>query len=535
MKSQKSSKKKLRNFIVWRTILSALIALLAVLGIFAVMLKTDESNFRKLADRKNEELMQTLTEVEEEEGDMLLARCKTLLLDYVEDGSAKWQYGVLLDREHKVKISSKEAVRMRVQYGQFLTYYWSDSEEYLEWLKNGRKEFTGGLQEEPEPLDYSLFFTKMDAYFLKGGLLVPKTIYYSKIGLGEEHKPGQPVNRRSTVQHELSVKQEDYPEYDVITLTATQLVEEPNLSEVRGTHSQDGVFFRVNKVCEAVEHESHLGDVEVLFSQNMRTNSYQLRTYMGTNMILANRTRYIVACTGTGCSIFVLLFVLSLMGYWRRKGQYDQNLYRENLMNSLAHDLKTPLAAMSGYAENLIDDVQEEKREHYARAIKDNVEYMNSIIANVMLLAESENRKITKKDRLELISLCRELWEKYEPMAEATKIRAEFKGSFVIKGDRNLMISAMDNLLTNAIKYAKPGTVVTVIGGNGEFRITNEIEKAPETETEALWQPFIKGDNARGQRKGSGLGLSIVKNICDIHGLKAELICEGNTFTVRIQ
>ena len=93
-------------------------------------------------------------------------------------------------------------------------------------------------------------------------------------------------------------------------------------------------------------------------------------------------------------------------------------------MNSMAHDLKTPLAAMTGYAENLIDNIRTDKQEHYAKAIKDNVEYMNGLIKNVLLLSKSEAESITlDKKSVDLVNLAENQWEKYIPMAEDRDIQ----------------------------------------------------------------------------------------------------------------
>jgi signal transduction histidine kinase len=209
-------------------------------------------------------------------------------------------------------------------------------------------------------------------------------------------------------------------------------------------------------------------------------------------------------------------------------------------MNSMAHDLRTPLTVMSGYAQNLKENIQTDKREYYADSINKNVDYMTGIITDIMDLSKlEENMSKTSKETADLCVIASEILDEYKDMFAEKNIKVEVSGSFTRRVDKNLMKRALDNLISNAYKYTDEGGHLTVTGSSVPFNsyimLTNGPSRSISVKPNKLWEAFVRGDDSREGRNGSGLGLSIVKNILDVHHLKGKIYTSGQDFCVKIK
>lgn len=255
--------------------------------------------------------------------------------------------------------------------------------------------------------------------------------------------------------------------------------------------------------------------------------------YVYYNRLEGNLTQYIKISILYLILSIIVAFIWALGVHNKNKQYFAMEDYRKNLLNCLAHDLKTPLTVMTGYAQNLLENVHSEKKEHYASSIVENAEYMNSLIENILSLSKTETDIKLNLEETDLIQLTEKLWAKYKEAAEEKELAVSFNGTLPKKVDISLMSCALDNLLTNAVRYSKPGTQILISEENGAFVISNTPEKPVQKKADDLWKPFEKEDISRKNQNGSGLGLSIVKNILEIHGFKPSLKTDENTFTVK--
>ena len=237
----------------------------------------------------------------------------------------------------------------------------------------------------------------------------------------------------------------------------------------------------------------------------------------------------------------VVCFMLSNLSYSKLKVFYQNEDYRKALMNSMAHDLKTPLTVMSGYAENLKENVQTEKREHYADSILENTAYMNGIITDVLELSKVEDTN--SKDGFEKTDFCeiaKESAKRYSSALEDKNISLDIKGSFIRKANKKGMERVFDNLIGNAVKYTKNDGFIKIYAKDKPFsRHELIIENTPiaplSVKPETLWEPFVKDDSSRSENNGTGLGLSIVRNILSSYGIKAKIQSSGSVFKIIIK
>lgn len=198
--------------------------------------------------------------------------------------------------------------------------------------------------------------------------------------------------------------------------------------------------------------------------------------------------------------------------------------FRRVLMDSISHDLKSPLTALRGYAESLKENLNEEKKEAYADAILESTDYMDRLInGNLELLRLQDKRFAGNKEKTDLVKMTENLFEKYTPSLEERNITLTVKGDYIKKVNKNLFANALENLVSNSVKYVDDGGEINVVGNKNYFTILNSVEELPDKKGEELWETFVKGNDSRSNEKGSGIGMAIAKSIFDIHKIKASI------------
>lgn len=234
--------------------------------------------------------------------------------------------------------------------------------------------------------------------------------------------------------------------------------------------------------------------------------------------------------------VTVLAFLMARSRWIRVRIQYEIEDYRKSLTDAMAHDLKSPLMALSGFAENLKDNVHTEKRGYYADVISENVNYMNSIIEHILELSKTEaNDMKLKRESIELHTLFDEVVSKYEGQTDKKKLTVDTEGDSTINADRQLMLQAIDNLISNAVKFSNDESIINIVC-NKDFMTISNTYTADEDEPDELdlLKPFVKGAESRSNKSGSGVGLTIAKNIFELHGYKLSLKREEDKFIVKV-
>lgn len=243
--------------------------------------------------------------------------------------------------------------------------------------------------------------------------------------------------------------------------------------------------------------------------------------------------------------IFIGLVILGLMvllTYIIAKSNYKiyiERLEMENyykfMANALAHDLKTPLMIVSGYAENLLENVHNEKKEHYANAIVKTVSDVNQMVEEMLQFTGNEqNRQQLEKEDYNIRKATEEVLEKYQNRIQEKDIIVSIQGHACVPASKQQMNRVLDNLVGNAVKYTPWHGAINIVIDEKEYRITNTAAAIPKRKIKELWKPFVKGDKVRNDIGGNGLGLAIVKQILEQHNLPHIMYSEENSVTVRI-
>ncbi len=201
---------------------------------------------------------------------------------------------------------------------------------------------------------------------------------------------------------------------------------------------------------------------------------------------------------------------------------------RVDFVANASHELRTPLATISGYAETLADeDVPPSLRKKFANTISTEAARMLRIVQDLMSLSRIEaDRFRLPREKVDLTSLARQAIEQIAPLSERREcpVSLELQADDIrVDGDRGQLLQALDNLLSNAIRYgATPGTSVSLIIGTEHgrpfVRVTDQGRGIAAEHVSRLTERFYRVDNARSRDSGgTGLGLAIVKHIAERH------------------
>jgi signal transduction histidine kinase len=205
-----------------------------------------------------------------------------------------------------------------------------------------------------------------------------------------------------------------------------------------------------------------------------------------------------------------------------------------NVSNSIAHDLRTPLAELRSRLEelSLIRPSTEETYAEIDGAVAD-VDRVIRIFDALLRLAEIDaGMRRSGFVSLDVSDLAANAVEFYEPAAELKSIDLKFRsnGPLRVSGDPVLLAQALSNLIDNALKYApQHGSIEVAAQRHGaavEISVADNGPGIDEQEKAKVVQRFYRGDASRGT-PGVGLGLSLVQAVAKLHGSQLELRDNG--------
>ncbi len=217
---------------------------------------------------------------------------------------------------------------------------------------------------------------------------------------------------------------------------------------------------------------------------------------------------------------------------------------RQDFTASVSHELKTPLTAISGYAE-LIENhmVDEEQETRFAGEIRQNADRLVSLINDIIRLSELDNGASNQlvTDQVDLYEIVRDCVDLLQVSAQKQKVHLYVEGeSCIIRGNRNMIVELVDNLCQNAIRYNNEnGDVYVSVKKEGDQSVLTVRDTGigiPEEMQKRVFERFFRVDQSRSRESGgTGLGLAIVKHIVELHD--AEIVLEseiGKGTTIKV-
>lgn len=222
----------------------------------------------------------------------------------------------------------------------------------------------------------------------------------------------------------------------------------------------------------------------------------------------------------------ILFFVVSNSFIKIYKQQIELETTRQDLINAVAHELKTPLGIIRNFSESLKEKINEEKREHYLDVILEESGRMDVMVSDMLTLSQLESGMELSLQNHSLNEIAEHVLARYhEPIANKGIVAAIVtSGNCVIHCDAKLIEQVISNFLNNAIQHTpERGNINIAINykdGQTVFTIENSGQHIPADRINRIWDAFYKADTARSNPKGTGLGLSIAKNILIAHGFE---------------
>ncbi|MEC0089277.1 two-component system histidine kinase PnpS [Paenibacillus macquariensis] len=242
-----------------------------------------------------------------------------------------------------------------------------------------------------------------------------------------------------------------------------------------------------------------------------------------------------------------ILFLLQDISAIRRL----ENMRSEFVAN-VSHELKTPIAAVKGFAETLLGGgvTDEKTARSFLQIIYDESERLNRLISDILDLSKIESKRIPMDySPVHLSSFFISVRETIATMAKKKRIslQMEVPDELFIEADEDKLKQIFINLLSNAINYTQEGGRVKVIvhhleHDQGEDRIQFTVSDTglgiPKKDLPRIFERFYRVDKARSRVSGgTGLGLSIVKHLVDMHNGQLSVDSElniGSSFTVEL-
>ncbi|MGI9032266.1 MAG: sensor histidine kinase [Acidimicrobiales bacterium] len=218
---------------------------------------------------------------------------------------------------------------------------------------------------------------------------------------------------------------------------------------------------------------------------------------------------------------------------------------RRDFVANVSHELKTPVAALALVAETLADEEDPDIVSGLARRLQSESRRVARIFDDLLDLSRAESEETPARAPVPIHVAVAQAAEHVRTTAEERGVTITFSQSsprLSIMGDRRQLVSALFNLLENAVKYSDAGTTVDVRSRSDGEWVELDVKDAgigiPGRDLSRIFERFYRVDRGRGgDSGGTGLGLSIVRHVAANHGGEVRVESregEGSTFTLRL-
>ncbi|MGM1062535.1 sensor histidine kinase [Saccharothrix sp. Mg75] len=219
---------------------------------------------------------------------------------------------------------------------------------------------------------------------------------------------------------------------------------------------------------------------------------------------------------------------------------------RRDFVANVSHELKTPVGALALLAEAVLDasDDREQVRRFSAKIMQEATR-LGTLVTELIALSRLQGaERLPELGRVEVDVVISEAMSRSKLSAESANIEVttDEPSGLEVEGDRTLLVTALSNLLENAVAYSPPGSPVSVsrklVDGFVEIAVTDRGIGIAEDQQTRVFERFYRVDKARSRATGgTGLGLAIVKHVANNHGGEVKLWSlpgTGSTFTLRV-
>lgn len=284
------------------------------------------------------------------------------------------------------------------------------------------------------------------------------------------------------------------------------------------------------------EDSKHLFTTNKEYVDYAFSSDYSLRIRSSSQPLLAAmdylKYVYIIGFLLTSACIVIVTFATNKT--YEQRVSLEET--RRDFTNAIAHELKTPLGVIRGFAENLKEDTVSEKRDYYLKQIINQTENMNGMVGEMIYISKLDSELLQlQKEMLSMRTLMETQLSKLEPLADEKNLEIYYQteDDFSFEGDKNYLEKAIWNLLSNAIEYNFLDGRIIISMDTQKCSIENTGKPIDEEDLPHVCDMLYTGDKSRNsQGKHMGLGLYLAKKILELHNLK--LTIENTDIGVKV-
>lgn len=221
----------------------------------------------------------------------------------------------------------------------------------------------------------------------------------------------------------------------------------------------------------------------------------------------------------------------------------NTEIFRNDFIENVSHEFKTPLSAVEGYATLLQNkSLSDEKRNEYTNRILLNTRRLSKLAGNILLLSRLENHELeVKKETYSLDEQIRKIILLFETQWTEKQLYLDIDLCPTdYKGNKEMLAQVWQNIFGNAVKFVSDGSQIRVLLGAEKCRVkVSIVDNGPgmsEEVQQRIYEKFYQADSSR-NGIGNGLGLTLAKRIVDLHGgtiSVSSTIDRGTAFTVML-
>lgn len=217
---------------------------------------------------------------------------------------------------------------------------------------------------------------------------------------------------------------------------------------------------------------------------------------------------------------------------------------RKDFIANISHDFRSPLTSIKGFVQAILDGtISYEKQNKYLTIVLDESERLTQLTNNILLLTKMENHQIVlEKVTFDIHSVLNKVLLQFEPQINKKHLSLTLlmsKKEVLVFADLNQIQRVLYNIIDNAVKFCQNEDKIIIethtTKDKVEISITDTGQGILQEHIHYIWDRFYKEDRSRGKdKKGTGIGLSIVKEIIKAHEERIDVLSQpgkGTTFT----
>ena len=304
---------------------------------------------------------------------------------------------------------------------------------------------------------------------------------------------------------------------------------------IRAVETEEAAINYANKAINYSSKRGYIGNYRFLYGTDIETDTTTV-IFVDCTRSLENARSFLfssllISLIGYLC-VFVLILVASKYVFKPVDDAYQK---QKRFISNASHELKTPLTIISTNNE-LIEMIN--GKDESTEAINRQVIRLNQMVNSLALLTKlSETKRIENMKEFDLSKTINDVIDdSYILNDESKKIEVDIKDNLIYKGEEGLIKQLMSIVIDNAIKYSEKNVTIHTYqdGKNIIFECINDCYEIEDGIHNEVFERFYRNDNIRGKKDGSGIGLSIAKEITDLHNISITASSVNNQFKIKI-